>query len=73
MVRFTAPDMSAAPASKRLTLFPASSALLTIFHIFAIEWNPESVSFYVDKDLYVRRTHADLKPGWKWVFDKPFF
>jgi beta-glucanase (GH16 family) len=43
------------------------------FHIFAIEWNPESVSFYVDKDLYVRRTRADLRPGWKWVFDKPFF
>jgi beta-glucanase (GH16 family) len=43
------------------------------FHVFAIEWDPESVSFYVDKDLYVRRTRADLKPGWKWVFDKPFF
>jgi beta-glucanase (GH16 family) len=43
------------------------------FHIFAIEWDPESVSFYVDKDVYVRRTRGDLKPGWKWVFDKPFF
>jgi beta-glucanase (GH16 family) len=43
------------------------------FHIFAIEWDPESVSFYVDQDVYVRRTRADLKPGWKWVFDKPFF
>jgi len=43
------------------------------FHIFAIEWDLDSVSFYVDKDLYVRRTRADLNPGWKWVFDKPFF
>jgi beta-glucanase (GH16 family) len=43
------------------------------FHIFAIEWDLDSISFYVDKDLYVRRTRADLKPGWKWVFDKPFF
>jgi beta-glucanase (GH16 family) len=43
------------------------------FHVFAIEWDTESISFYVDKDLYVRRTRADLKPGWKWVFDKPFF
>ena len=24
-------------------------------------------------DLYLRQTRADLKPGWKWVFDKPFF
>src|SRR5664279_5988467 len=43
------------------------------FHVFAIEWDPDSVSFYVDHDLYVRRTRADLQPGWKWVFDKPFF
>jgi beta-glucanase (GH16 family) len=43
------------------------------FHVFAIEWDPDSVSFYVDRDLYVRRTRADLQPGWKWVFDKPFF
>ena len=43
------------------------------FHIFAIEWDADSVSFYVDQNLYVRRTRADLQPGWKWVFDKPFF
>jgi beta-glucanase (GH16 family) len=43
------------------------------FHIFAIEWDTESISFYVDKDFYARRTRADLKPGWEWVFDKPFF
>jgi beta-glucanase (GH16 family) len=43
------------------------------FHIFVIEWDTDSIRFYVDKDLYVRRTRADLQPGWKWVFDKPFF
>jgi beta-glucanase (GH16 family) len=43
------------------------------FHVFAVEWDPESISFYVDQDLYVRRTRADLRPGWKWVLDKPFF
>lgn len=43
------------------------------FHVFAVEWDPESISFYVDENLYVRRTRADLRPGWKWVFDKPFF
>jgi beta-glucanase (GH16 family) len=31
------------------------------------------VNFYVDRERYVRRTRADLQPGWKWVFDKPFF
>jgi len=43
------------------------------FHIFAIEWDRDSVSFFVDQDLYVRRTRDDLKPGWKWVFDKSNF
>ncbi|MGB8007427.1 MAG: glycoside hydrolase family 16 protein [Terriglobales bacterium] len=43
------------------------------FHVFAVEWDSDSVSFFVDHNLYVRRTRADLKPGWKWVFDKPFF
>jgi beta-glucanase (GH16 family) len=52
---------------------PARQRFADDFHIFAIEWEPDSISFYVDHDLYVRRTRADLKPGWKWVFDKPFF
>lgn len=43
------------------------------FHIFAVEWEPNAIRFYVDRDLYVTRTPADLRPGWKWVFDHPFF
>jgi beta-glucanase (GH16 family) len=52
---------------------PAKQRFTDDFHLFAIEWDAESVSFYVDKNLYVRRTRADLEPGWKWVFDKPYF
>ncbi len=43
------------------------------FHVFAVEWEPDTIRFYVDKDLYATRTRAELKPGWKWVFDHPFF
>ena len=43
------------------------------FHVFAVEWGPNAVNFYVDDHGYARRTPADLRPGWKWVFDKPFF
>ncbi len=56
----------------RYTL-PAKRRFANDFHVFAVEWDPDAISFYVDHDLYVRRTRADLKPGWKWVFDKPFF
>ena len=43
------------------------------FHIFAVEWEPNAIRFYVDKDLYATRTPADLPKGTKWVFDHPFF
>jgi beta-glucanase (GH16 family) len=43
------------------------------FHVFAIEWEPNSVRFYVDDQLYETRTTADLPPGTRWVFDNPFF
>ncbi|MGB8060776.1 MAG: glycoside hydrolase family 16 protein [Candidatus Sulfotelmatobacter sp.] len=43
------------------------------FHVFALEWSPSKISFYVDHDLYAKRTPADLRQGWKWVFNKPFF
>ncbi len=43
------------------------------FHIYAIEWEPNVVRFYVDKELYAMFTPAHLPPGAKWVFDHPFF
>ncbi|MGA7907094.1 MAG: glycoside hydrolase family 16 protein [Candidatus Sulfotelmatobacter sp.] len=43
------------------------------FHLYAVEWEPDAIRLYVDKHLYVTRTRADLRPGWKWVFDHPFF
>ncbi|MGD0790517.1 MAG: glycoside hydrolase family 16 protein [Terriglobales bacterium] len=52
---------------------PGKQRFAEDFHVFAIEWDPDSVSFFVDQNLYVRRTRTNLQPGWKWVFDKPFF
>jgi beta-glucanase (GH16 family) len=43
------------------------------YHLFAVEWDPSSIAFFVDQTMYVKRTRTDLKPDWKWVFDKPFF
>jgi len=43
------------------------------FHIFAVEWEPQVVRFFVDGELYATRTPADLPPGDPWVFDHPFF
>jgi beta-glucanase (GH16 family) len=43
------------------------------FHVFAVEWEPHAIRFYVDNNLYVTRTPRELPPGKKWVYDHPFF
>jgi beta-glucanase (GH16 family) len=52
---------------------PATRRFADDFHVFAVEWEPNAIRFYVDDDLYVTRSRSDLRPGWKWVFDHPFF
>ena len=43
------------------------------FHVFAVEWEPNVIRWYVDGVLYQTRTPADLPAGTTWVFDHPFF
>jgi beta-glucanase (GH16 family) len=43
------------------------------FHVFAVEWEPEAIRFYVDGELFATKTPADLPAGSRWVFDHPFF
>ena len=43
------------------------------FHVFAVEWEPKEIRFYVDGHLYETRAPADLQAGTRWVFDHPFF
>lgn len=43
------------------------------FHVFAVEWSPQSARFFVDDNLYATRTPSDLPPGKRWVFDHPCF
>jgi beta-glucanase (GH16 family) len=43
------------------------------FHVFAVEWEPNQIRWYVDGQPYQTRTPADLPAGSAWVFDHPFF
>jgi beta-glucanase (GH16 family) len=43
------------------------------FHVFAIEWEPAAIRFYVDGNLYDTRTPANVPAGKTWAFDHPFF
>ena len=50
-----------------------AGALADGFHLYAVEWEPKVVRFYVDGILYETRTPADVPAGHVWVYDHPFF
>lgn len=43
------------------------------YHVFAVEWKPGEISFFVDGQRYETQKAADLAPGKSWAFDHPFF
>ncbi len=43
------------------------------FHLFAVEWQPAQIQFFVDGNLYATVTPANLPAGTRWVYDHPFF
>jgi len=45
----------------------------TEFHVFAVEWGPGFIDFYVDDTRYQRLTPEDLPEDSEWVFEKEFF
>jgi beta-glucanase (GH16 family) len=51
----------------------AGAAFADDFHVFAVEWEPTMVRFYVDDNLYLTERPGNLPAGTRWVFDHPFF
>jgi len=43
------------------------------FHVFAVEWEPAAIRFYVDDILYETQTPDNLPSSKHWAFDHPFF
>jgi beta-glucanase (GH16 family) len=60
-------------ATPLTAIYTGSSPFADDFHVFAGEWEPSAVRFYVDGNLYLTETPADLTSGTRWVFDHPFF
>ncbi len=42
------------------------------FHVFAIEWEPQRITYLVDDQPYQVVTPASLPSGARWVFEHPF-
>jgi len=56
--------------------FPNGQSISNDFHIFALEWDPGSIQFFVDGNLYETQTLSALPAGDTWEFNNtqnPFF
>lgn len=53
--------------------YQSSASLDGDFHLYSVEWTPESIHWYFDDVLYKVVTPRDLPAGGRWVFDHPFF
>jgi beta-glucanase (GH16 family) len=42
------------------------------FHVYAVDWDPDAIRWYVDGELFSTLTPDDLR-GHDWVFDHDFF
>jgi len=43
------------------------------FHVYAVEWEPDEIRWFVDDVQFASVTPDDLPNGKEWVFDHPFF
>lgn len=48
------------------------SGLTSQFHVYAVQWEPEVIRWFVDGRKYFEVKPADLAPR-RWVFDRPHF
>jgi beta-glucanase (GH16 family) len=64
-----------APTSDLTSTFslPISQNFAADFHLYAVEWEPDTVRFYVDSNLYTTFRSSDWPAGGKWAFDHPIF
>jgi len=66
---------TSSPTSDVTAIFslPAGQNFADNFHLFAVEWEPATVRFYVDTNLYETVNQSQWPSGGTWVFDHPFF
>jgi len=50
----------------------ADSSLALAFHVYAVSWSPDSITWMLDGKPWSTVTAADLATGQRWVFNQPF-
>jgi beta-glucanase (GH16 family) len=62
-----------APGNVTASYTLPSGALGDGFHLYAVEWDPQQIRFYVDSRQYATFTPSNLPSASPWEFNKPFF
>jgi beta-glucanase (GH16 family) len=52
---------------------PNGASFAGAFHTFSIEWEPGTIRFYVDDQLYEMQTQSTVPGADKWEFEHPFY
>ena len=53
--------------------FQADRNVTDGYHVYGVEWTPDSIAWYVDDETYFTVRPASLPANTKWVFNAPFF
>ena len=66
---------SNAPTNDMTSIFslPEGKKLADDYHLYAVEWEPGTLRFYLDSSLYATFTSQNWPAAGPWVFDHPFF
>ncbi len=67
------PGYSGAKGPSTKYVLPPRQQVDTAFHLYAVEWAPNDIKFFLDDHLIIERTPADLPPNARWVYDHPFY
>lgn len=67
------PGYSGGNAIGRPYELPEGERFADEFHVFALEWEPGALRWYVDGELFSTVTPDDIPTGTEWVYDHPFF
>lgn len=43
------------------------------YHVYAVEWTADKISWFVDNNLYFSQTKAQVETKGRWVYDHPFY
>lgn len=67
------PGYSGEKSLSNFFTLPKNKRFADDFHVFAVEWEPNEIRWYVDGKHYATKTPADLPQGARWVYDHLFF